>query len=178
MLEKYKLTNEQIQEWVDNRFGLPNTVNIQVYREFQEAVIERIEDNLKFLDKEKVIAVLSQPIKVRIDQETGEHILESTIIKMADEIYNLPYEKNKSMRVAVFVRDNKVSLKIDGVEIKHCNECPKHGCYTESDTGRADCSCRLSALVSDLRHNKGIPKDCPLSGNRLVLDQSDILVEP
>jgi hypothetical protein len=56
----------------------------------------------------------------------------------------------------------KITIPEKTIDIKHCNECPHHACYIDSD-GCADCSCRLSVLVDKVEiHNNGIPEKCPL----------------
>lgn len=34
------MSDGKIQAWIDNRFGVPNTVNIQVYRDFAKVQAE------------------------------------------------------------------------------------------------------------------------------------------
>uniref|UniRef100_A0A6M3LSE9 Uncharacterized protein n=1 Tax=viral metagenome TaxID=1070528 RepID=A0A6M3LSE9_9ZZZZ len=33
-----EVTRAEIQAWIDNRFGTPNTVNIKVYEDFYEFI--------------------------------------------------------------------------------------------------------------------------------------------
>ena len=41
-----RLLDEEIQAWIDNRFGLPNTVNIQVYRDITQVQLEQDKKDL------------------------------------------------------------------------------------------------------------------------------------
>jgi hypothetical protein len=35
------MTKEEIQNWIDSRFGIPNTFNIQLLIDFQEFVLKK-----------------------------------------------------------------------------------------------------------------------------------------
>ena len=38
------ITDKEIQTWIDNRFGYPNTVNLQVFKDFAKYILR--EDKL------------------------------------------------------------------------------------------------------------------------------------
>ena len=51
-----KLSDEKIQTWIDNRFGIPNTVNTQAYKDFADYYYkEMLEQFRAAVDKLTVI---------------------------------------------------------------------------------------------------------------------------
>ena len=70
-----------IQEWIDKRFGVPNTVNKQVYEDFAKEVERRERERIAILIKAELLDRMEQEYLIR--QNDGD-ISSMAVIKMLE----------------------------------------------------------------------------------------------